>query len=419
MTLWKLAIKELWHRKGRFGAGVLSMAIAIGSLTGALALLESHRIRTREILDAKEKALALRLAGLADEMRKAMLSLGFNVVILPREQNLADFYANDYAAMDMPEEYVTRLARSKLITVRHLLPSLQQKVEWPEIRRSVILFGTRGEAAAAAGDSEKPMAQPVPEGSVVLGQELHRQLNVQTGDTVRLFGRSFTVSQCQPARGNKDDITVWVNLAAAQEILDKKGRINAILAVECRCAWADLAKVRQEIEAVLPDTQVIERSSEALARAEARLKVDEDGKLALALEARHRLETGRERERMAGVLVPVILVACAAWIVLLTLGDVRARRTEIGILRSVGLRSGQIVFVFLAKAGIMGFVGGLAGLAAGLLAGARLGGYPVLPHPAAVLPALLLTAPFLSLLCSWIPAMMAARQDPADILREP
>ena len=114
------------------------------------------------------------------------------------------------------------------------------------------------------------MVQPIEPGQIVLGYELHDSLGLKVGDELKLMGRAFTVSQCYPMRGNKDDITAWINLRQAQEMLDKKGLINAILALECQCAWADLAQVREEITRILPDTQVIEQGSKALARAEAR-----------------------------------------------------------------------------------------------------------------------------------------------------
>ncbi len=84
-------------------------------------------------------------------------------------------------------------------------------------------------------------------------------LNV--GSKVRLLGRQFTVVRCREERGTKDDITVWINLAEAQEMLGRKGRISAIWALECRCAWADLAKVRAEIARILPSVTDVQKSS--------------------------------------------------------------------------------------------------------------------------------------------------------------
>jgi len=428
MTVWRLAVKEILHRKLNFALGLASIVVAIGTLVGALTLLKLHDARTRQILERKEAETKARMAALEDEMRKAMLNLGFNIVILPKAQNLSDWYAEDYAAKYMPEEYVRKLAGSNLITVQHLLPSLQQKIKWPEQKRSIILVGTRGEVPHLGANPRQPMVQPVPPGTIVLGYELHQDLGLKVGDKVRLLGREFTVHRCHDKRGTKDDITAWISLQEAQDLLDKKGLINAILALECQCAWADLPKVRAEITDILPDTQVIERASEALARAEARVKVAQEAVASVEQEKQSRLRLRAEREQFAAILVPLVMVACALWIGLLAFGNVRERRMEIGILRALGLRSKQILLLFLSKAVVMGGLGGALGFAVGYLAGERLG--MSLEHLGAgatapqalfdwkVFLLALALAPLLAAIASWIPAVLAAQQDPAVILRE-
>ena len=121
---------------------------------------------------------------------------------------------------------------------------------------------------------KKPLAQQVSAGEMVVGYELYRSLDLKVGQKVKLLGREFRLVKSHESRGNKDDVTVWINLAEAQELLKKEGLINAILALECTCALGDVAQVRAEITKILPDTQVIERGGRALARAEARVKVE-------------------------------------------------------------------------------------------------------------------------------------------------
>ena len=425
MTLWRLVVKEILHRRLNFVLGLLSVVLAVGCLVGALTLLKVHDVRTRWVLERKEAETRARLATLSDDVRKAMLKLGFNIVILPRDLNLADWYAEDYASKYMPEEYVHRLAQADIITIRHLLPSLQQKVKWPERKRTIILVGTRGEVPSLHKDPSKPLVEPVPEGTAVVGYELHQSLGLKEGDTVTVLGREFTVARCHGERGSKDDITVWISLKEAQELLDKRGLINAILALECVCAEADVARVRSEIARILPDTQVIERGSRALARAEARRKVAAEARAALEQEKRSRGLLRREREKLASVLVPVVMVASAVWIAVLAFENVRERRSEIAILRALGLRSRQILLAFLGKAVACGLLGGVMGLLVGYTMGRRLGitlerfeAEPqVLVEPKVMLLALVL-APLLTALAAWLPATLAAHQDPAEILRE-
>ena len=64
---------------------------------------------------------------------------------------------------------------------------------------------------------------------------LARSLGLKQGDRIELFGRAFRISQCNEERGNKDDISIWIDLSTAQEILRKPGRISAILALKCLC----------------------------------------------------------------------------------------------------------------------------------------------------------------------------------------
>ncbi len=424
MTIWHLAFKELLHRKVNFGLSVFAVAVAVGCLSGALALLRAHDHRTDEIIAVKETETRKQMAKLEDDYRKITKNMGFNVLILPKDQNLSDLYADDYALKTIPEEYATRLARSKVVTIQHLMPTLQQKLRWPEQQRTILMVGTRGEVPMLQADPKKPILDAVAKGEIVLGYELHHTLNLKAGSSLKLLGREFKVGKCYPERGTKDDITVWINLQEAQELLNKKGLINGILALECVCAADSLAKVRAEIAGILPDTQVIEFASQALARAEARQRAATAARDAVESEKLARARLRRERESFAAILAPVSLLGAAVWVGFLALGNVRARQTEIGILRAIGVRSSQILWLFLAKAVLIGFLGACVGLVAGL------GAVPAMTETgkgaltASVLcdPKLmlltLLAAPALSAVASWIPAWMAARQDPADILRE-
>jgi ABC-type lipoprotein release transport system permease subunit len=260
---------------------------------------------------------------------------------------------------------------------------------------------------------------------MVLGFELHRSLGFNVGDDVKLMGQTFKVIRCHESRGSRDDITVWINLADAQKLLDKPGRINAILALQCNCPNSDLASIRKQVAEILPQTQVIERKSKALARAEARAEIRSQGVKALDDERRHRLRLRDERNTFASVLVPIVLIACIIWIGITTFSNVRDRRTEIGILRVFGLRSAHITLLFLARAAIMGIVGGPIGCIVGSAAGAKLGmlldsseaSAPQFVDAKVMLMSVVMAC-MLALIASWIPAVMAAQQDPADILRE-
>ena len=101
---------------------------------------------------------------------------------------------------------------------------------------------------------------------------------------------------------------------------------------------------------------------------------------------------------------------------------------EIGILGALGYRSGQMMMLFLSKSLLIGLVGALLGCVAGSLGGCRLGVAlesnmtNIFARVKVFRPLWLFIAlaasPMLSILAGWIPALFAALQDPAEILRK-
>jgi len=420
MNIWQLVVKEINRRKLNFILGLVSVVIAVTTLMGALIFLRAHDKRTEQIVAQKQEETTQRMALMQDDYRKIMKKLGFNLLILPKDQQMADLYANDYASKYMPEDYVTTLSGSKIMLIRHLLPTLQQKVKWPEKQRTVILIGTRGEVPFLHRDPKEPMLVAVPKGTMVLGYELHQSMNLKQGDKVQLFGRSFTVHQCNEERGTKDDISIWIDLKQAQEILNRPDQINAILALKCVCAGNDISQIRKEIIAILPGTQVIEQGSKVITRAEARERAAQEAREAIEAEIRNREKLKKERESFASIMVPLVLIACGVWITILFFTNVRDRQSEIGIFRAIGVRAKSILKIFLLKALLMGLIGGCLGYLIGMLSGIIFLEFrfvlSIVDIRFFILAIILST--LLSLLASWIPALLASQQDPAIVLRE-
>ena len=448
MTVWRLAIREIRHRKLSFLMGVVSVTTAVACLVGAKTLLRADRVITGHLMQAKqsevENAIAakeesVKQAGaeLEDAMRKHMKGLGFNILILPEEQSRSEMLLNGMTAT-MPESYVDKLGQSKIVTINHLLPSVSQRVQWPEHDREVMLIGTRGEVPIQHRGLKKPLLEEVAEGKMVVGHEIQKELGLKVGDTVTFREQEFTVSEVHPERGSTDDVTVWINLGQAQEMLGMQNLINAILALECDCAGDRISAIRAEIEAILPGTQVVEKFSQALARAEARAKAKETAESALSREKESsqamliREEQGRrhleqQHAGFAAVLVPLVLIGSAATIFLLALANARQRTEEIGILRAIGLQTRQIILVFLSKAAVIGIMGGLLGIGLGYWVGWSLGGLSgnqldwQLLFATGDLLTTIVSAPILALalsgIASWLPALMAAQKDPAVVLQ--
>lgn len=421
MNIGHLILKEFIHRKVNSVLALASVIIAVSCIVGTLTLLCAYDMRTEMIISAKEDKLKKEMKKMEDDFRMITKDMGFNVLIVPKEQNLIDLYSDDHVSQDMDESYVTLLANSNIATIRHLLPILTQKMIWPETGKRIILTGTRGEVPVLHRDRRKPILEPVAPGTMIAGYALHQELNLMLGQRIEILGREFTIAKFHEQRGTKDDITVWINLKEAQEMLDRKGKINGILALECQCAWADLAKVQKEIEALLPNTRVIEFASKALARAKTRERAAETARNMIETEKNNRALLKREIENFTSWLIPVVLAGCGIWLSFLAFSNARERRNEIGIFKAVGLTSKTILILFLSKVMIIGLIGSGLGYMTGLLTGSFLGDVPqgiaALFKPS-ILSAVLIATPLLSVIACWIPALKASLEDPARILME-
>jgi putative ABC transport system permease protein len=454
MTIWRLIYREIAHRKVSFLLGVLAVTLAVGTLVAAQAITQGDALETSRLLAAKQQqveaalaekheAVAKAGADLEDAIRKQMLGLGFNVLILPEDQELSELHLSGGLSATMPESYVDKLAGSDIVTVNHLLPSVTRRITWPEQDRDVILVGTRGEVPIMHRGLKKPMLEAVAPGKIVVGYDIHKDLGLSSGDTVRLMGEEFTVSTLHPQRGSEDDVTLWIDLKQAQQMLGLENLIHAILALECECAGDRISVIREEIAGILPGTQVVERYSAALARAEARAKAKQTAESALAVEeqsakevlqreAASRREHEDRRLAMAGLVVPFAMIASIALVGLLAYANARARQPEIGILRAIGLTGGQIITAFLGKAVLIGLLGGVLGVLLGVIIVMNIPGAmssepqfhqqvwsAVASSQPMVTTFLLapLVATLLAGLASWLPALLAVRQDPALILQ--
>jgi putative ABC transport system permease protein len=231
------------------------------------------------------------------------------------------------------------------------------------------------------------------------------------------------VEKCENELGTKDDISIWMHLADAQELLNKPGAINEILIIEHLSLWGNLTEVRRRMAGVLPDCQVVEIASETLSRAHARIKIAEEAQASIEQEKEKRdlLHTAR-RSAMAKLL-PLSFLASAVWIGLLMYLDVRERAPEIGVLRAIGFRAAGVRALVLSKACLLGVAGGVAGFAVGTAvaillevqtqAGTAMGWGNTLAH-LGLAQGMGIAA---CVVGSWLPAQVAAAMDPAELLR--
>jgi len=421
MAMFKLLVAEILYRKLNFVLSLLAVTVAATLFVAGPLLVDGYSHQTQAMVAALEEQTNRELDRLEKETRRLMRDMGFNLMIVHKETNMSDFWAADFASKDMPEEYVYRLASDRRLTlVTHLVATLQQRITWEN--RKVLLVGYLPEATQSHMRRKKPMGYNIQRGTVFLGYELG--VGRKVGETVTVEGKQFKIARILPEKGSKEDITIAMHLRDAQEILNKPGRVNQILALGCHCAGADLPNIRKQLAQVLPDTRITEFRSIALARAEQRNLVERQQKAILAEMRRSREGVQQTLETLAGVVTPLVVLAAAVWVGLLALANVRERRTEIGLLRALGKGSLTIGWLFLGKACLIGLAGGAAGFALGSWLAAVLGSQAldVASHyfdlRYDMLVCCLAGAPLLSVLASYLPTLAALTQDPAVVLRD-
>jgi len=417
------------YRKVGCALILLCFGVTAAATTAAVLVFNAYDRSEEAYADAKNREMRQQMDNLWDDFRKITKTLGFNVLILPKDQNLSDFYGRDYAQRCMPETYGQTLIDAGIVTVEHVAPSLIVKTRWPEEKRSIIVCGTGGELARGAVSSARsPLVQSVSPGCAVVGYELAKDCGISPGRPVRFMGRTFRVSACQPRRGNHDDITLWLNLKETQIMLGKRGLINAIYALECRCAadktFPNIAKIRSDLERTLPNTQVVEYMSEVVTRAEARYEAEQDARQTTEREISLRVARRFDRMRTASWILAGMILGSALGTGLLMLANARQRRHEIGVLRAIGMSKRVIVRLFLAKAGLCGFVGGMAGFLAGWpigygLSKAVFGGTAWAGRfDATLLFWICLISTGAAVGAGWLPAIEASSLDPALVMQE-
>ncbi len=417
----KLLLLELRYRIGGSLLALLAIVVAAGLFVAGPTLLSSYAKQSQVELAEHEKATKAELAKLDDDTRKIMLRLSFNVRIVHRDTDMTSLLT-DYVAAEMPEEYVTRLAQSPKITkLAHLAGTLLHPITLDDRKRMLIGFAPEAEQANAA--EKKPIVFDIAPGAAILGHEAGRDR--KPGEEIDLLGRKFRVAKVLEKRDSHDDLMVALNLNDAQALLGKPDRINAILAISCRCSTDDrIGEIGEQVAAVLPDVHVTESGTHAGVRAEQRAAVKKMRDQETARLSAARSQGEASLATLVGTVTPLVVLASAIWIGILAWTNVAARRTEIGLLRAIGKGSVWIASLFLGKAVLLGLVGGCLGAIVGLLGAQSWAenqlhiARELVTTPLPFVVAAVAGAPLVAALATYLPTLAAILQDPAVVLRD-
>jgi len=382
MSLWSHIFGEIGFRKLNALFSLLGLTLAVTVVVASQLLAEADERETRRVTR----------------------DMGFNLRLISAETDLGQFYRDGFSRNEMDSAMLDRLAThlTNNVSFNHLVGSLRR--EYTINGQDILLIGL-SETYVAPGQGKKPMGVVIKKGTIHIGSEVARKQKKGRNDTMHLGERQFTVANDPIETGTPDDITIFTRLEDVQSVLRLEGKINEIEAIDCLCLTADqdpLAILRQEIGNILPEVQVVQMRTLADARAKQR----------------------QTREKVNQFVLPWVLVACAVWVALLAVINVRDRRQEIGILRALGEGGGRIAGLFLGKAALLGLMASVFGAAFGTWAVLEFGPslFPVTKKAIQANPILawqmVVATPVFAAFASFIPAMLAVSHDPAETLRE-
>ncbi len=420
MKISHIVFKELRQRKIKLLASFIAVFLGIAIIVSVETIgISAKKKITREIHD-----------------------LGANILIIPEETKVSDYYTADFGKEIIPERYVQILHTSELSeNVHEMIPKLSEKIylkgnmfiltgilpkdefrkkpSWrmtgpflfdkekktnnkPENKTIKTIIKESEESIATEIKYEKKVKRKVFESlglrEIILGSETADILGLKEGQEYILKDRHFRISQVLDETGTIDDIRIFAHLHVVQDITGKRKVINAIEVVGCGC-MKDLVKLSQDIEKLLPGVKVITIKDIAQTQS----------------------DTIKMMKRFSFILFIIVLIIGGAGIANYMSSEVYERRKEIGILLAIGATPGMISSLFLQKAILTGLVGGVIGYFAGtglsILLGPKIIQISVLPQPIFILWSIIF-ALFFNIIFTFFPAKKAANLDPAVILQE-
>lgn len=239
-------------------------------------------------------------------------------------------------------------------------------------------------------------------GNAVIGRQLAKDLGLRTGGKLRIDagkGREAIVNVAgifELGVRELDARYVYLDLKQAQSLLALPGGVTVIDVTVADLFGADRSAARIRGLTGLKAESWMETNAQLM----------------------NALSSQSMSTRMISVFVAMSVALGIASVLAVS---VTQRTREIGILRAMGTRRGQMLRVFLVQGAVLGLVGSLIGALAGLgLVGAFNTFGPKLfyiPLPPALIPAAMALATVAGVVAAAVPASRAARLDPVEAIR--
>ncbi len=229
MNLFTIVWRELWERKNQLATSFLAVSL------GAAAIVAVYNIAYYTEL----------------KVNKDMKSLGANVLILPKNSTVSDYYSVDIQGTTMDDSIVDTITAAGLKGLDNMSPKLTWKtdvsgVSMPitgilpknEIEAKEIWTGVKAfnplikiddmNLTEAETLARRRYVHELGRDQVFLGVDAAKKLGKGKGDKVTIGEQKFTVVSILPATGTVDDGRIFAHLDTVQA-LSGKGRVVSVV----------------------------------------------------------------------------------------------------------------------------------------------------------------------------------------------
>lgn len=330
MNLSKLVWRNLLRRRGRFVFTLAGVAIGMAAFVSLMTIGQ----------------------GLTREIRKQAQGLGANLVVTPKgwcAYEQISVLTGEQLPEAIPMAELDKIGR--VPGVKSAIPYLNEKTAfrnqpvpvigiWPQEMRTLQKWAVEAGRYFSTPD----------ERAVVVGFAIAKQFKLQPGDEFTVRGKPLSVIGVLRETGTKDDIATFIPLPVAQNIYAVEGKVSFIAVQVTDLEQVDAVSLRiQEAAnvAVVTDKQLLSSILSIV------------GTVGNAMQA----------------VAAVGVLAAAFGIVNTLLTAVYERRREIGIMQAIGSTRRTLFLSFMFESGLYGLLGGLLGMAIGMLAAWLFGPY--------------------------------------------
>ncbi len=401
----------IWHELRSRPASVICNSLAI--LLGVAAL-----VAIRHVTVHSEQEISQQLA-----------DLGANILILPKDTTLQDYYAADQNGATLPEEYVAEIYLAGLTGVEQISPRLNIEADLGDLAvtltgilpqsdlkaqsawQTTMLFSApkehEGCQQAHINDSADLVApeslvlnraiQNLDPHELILGADIAERTSYAVGDKAVIAGEEFTILGLLPPTGTVDDSRVFAHLHTVQELAGNGPVCNAIEVIGCcEDAAGDLVPALRDL---LPEAKVV----------------------TIAQIVNTQVGVNQLMANTSWFILGVLIVVGGLSLATAIAANVRERRREIGTLMALGATPRFVQSLFLGKAIVLGLcagtVGCMIGIVTAIVAGPAWAGVTVSVLPATAGLSILI-ATLVAIASAWWPSRQAARLDPCTCFQE-